>query len=167
MSDDRDFSEFCSQLLKTYLSLSSHASGSVEERGGGKIKREEAESLNPDHKDLAQTLLTHQPNQPEPNRVPQRLPEALRNNREEIKQDDLIRLYDIDTSMEQVEEGHLSTLDLITLHLRSYRNILEVQLSDVSELRHRFINYFSFIFIHLMDRCFRDRPTTNSVVSVL
>lgn len=173
MSDtrDEDFKDFCSQIFETYFKLAQQnendSDTSIAERGGGggKTKDDKESSSSSAHQELAQGLLDHQPQEQVTGAVPPYLPEELRDNPEHITQDKLLELYDINLSIDKVESGSLSTIDIISLHLRSYRNILDVQLSDVSGLRDRLYGYFNSIFTRLMEKCFRDRINNDAVVS--
>ena len=169
MSDtrDNDFKEFCSQIFETYFRLATQndSDTSITERGGGgKTKDDKESSSSSTHQELAQGLLDHQAQEPV-TPVPPYLPEELRDNPEHITQDKLLELYDINSSVDEVESGSLSTVDIISLHLRSYRNVLDVQLSDVSGLRERLYGYFNSLFTRLMEKCFRDRINNDAVVS--
>ncbi|XP_003383428.2 PREDICTED: uncharacterized protein LOC100636900 [Amphimedon queenslandica] len=170
MSDTRDddFQDFCSQIFQAYFNLASQIENDsdtciAERGGGGKTKDDKESSASSAHQELAQGLLDHQPQEQLTVAVPPYLPEELRDNPEHITQDKLLELYDINSSVDEVESGSLSTIDIITLHLRSYRNVLDVQLSDVSGLRERLYGYFNSIFTRLMEKCFRDRINNDAV----
>lgn len=169
MSDRREddgFKDLCSQLLESYMFLASREAGNdVRVRGGGGGKPADTSSSTSSlpQQDIAQGLIQHEP--AGASSVPTHLPEDLRDNPEDITQERLLDLYDIDTAVQDVNTGTLSMIDLITLHLRSYRNILDVQLSDVEGLRVRLYGYFRTVFMRLMERCFQDRSNNETVVS--
>jgi hypothetical protein len=164
--DDESFKALCLELLKAYLSLQESAEDLVEERGGGPPKDKQENKPDANHVGLMGQLSQHQPAQAD-NIVPDRLPEPLRNHPEDIKPQDIKGLYDIDTGVRQVEQGNLSALDLISLHLRSYRNILEIELGDLQLFRQRILHYLNEVFTETLDRCFNDRTSNNHMVSCL
>lgn len=165
------FQDLCLQLLTTYLSLSNQDedySIETQERGGGSNDKEETKDKTSknEKKQLMKRLMDHHPNQPQPmvaDIVPDHLPDPLRTNAADIHADQISNLYDIDQGVAQVAEGSLSTLDLITLHLRSYRNILDLQLSDIPALRNRFIRFFNGVFTELLDKLFANRQDSSVV----
>lgn len=170
MSDRREddgFKDLCSQLLESYMFLASREAGNdVRVRGGGgggKPADTSSSTSSLPQQDIAQGLIQHEPTGA--SSVPTHLPEDLRDNPEDITQERLLDLYNIDSAVQDVNTGTLSMIDLITLHLRSYRNILDVQLSDVEGLRVRLYGYFRTVFMRLMERCFQDRLNNETVVS--
>lgn len=92
--------------------------------------------------------------------VPSSLPQALRSDPTRVEQGDISRLYDVPGGVQRVQEGDLTPTQLIAMHLRSYRNILEYELSDVQQLRRRFLRYFTSVFVELVDLCYPDRGNT-------
>lgn len=92
--------------------------------------------------------------------VPSSLPQALRSDPTRVEQGDISRLYDVPGGVQRVQDGDLTQAQLIALHLKSYRNILEYELSDVQQLRRRFLRYFASVFIELVDLCYPDRGNT-------
>ena len=92
--------------------------------------------------------------------VPSSLPQALRSDPTRVEQGDISRLYNVQGGVQRVQDGDLTQAQLIALHLRSYRNILEYELSDVQQLRRRFLRYFASVFIELVDLCYPDRGNT-------
>jgi len=95
--------------------------------------------------------------------VPVCLPSDLRDDLAKVDEDDLKKLYDIKAGMEKIASGELSTVELIVLHARSYRNILQYDIPDVETFRKRFVTYFGSIFADLIQTCYPNR-TTQSVV---
>lgn len=95
--------------------------------------------------------------------VPSTLPHELRSDPTRIEQDDISKLYDVPGGVRCVRDGNLTQAELIALHLRSYRNILEYELSDVQQLQRRFLRYFASIFVELVDLCYPDRGNTTLV----
>ena len=92
--------------------------------------------------------------------VPSSLPQSLRSDPTHVEQGDISRLYDVPGSVQRVQDRDLTQAQLIALHLRSYRNILEYELSDMQQLRRRFLRYFASVFIELVDLCYPDRGNT-------
>ena len=92
--------------------------------------------------------------------VPSSLPQALRSDPTRVEQGDISRLYDVSGGVQRVQEGDLTQAQLIAMHLRSYKNILEYELSDVQQLRRRFLRYFTSVFVELVDLCYPDRGNT-------
>ena len=92
--------------------------------------------------------------------VPSSLPQSLRSDPTRVEQGDISRLYDVSGGVQRVQDGDLTQAQLIALHLKSYRNILEYELSDVQQLRRRFLRYFASVFIELVDLCYPDRGNT-------
>ena len=95
--------------------------------------------------------------------VPSTLPHALRSDPTRVEQDDISKLYDVPGGVRCVRDGSLTQAELIALHLRSYQNILEYELSDVQQLRRRFLRYFASIFVELVDLCYPDRGNSTIV----
>ena len=151
----------CLQLLSAYLLLDIESSVPTQERGGDISKRKEGEQKESDknHESIMKQVSEHQiaSGSNIEKLVPEGLPTDLRQNSENIKCDDIRNLYDIDSGVHRVENGDISVLDLVTIHLRSYKNILDIELSDMSVFRGRFIRYFNEIFFEIIDRCMRER----------
>lgn len=86
--------------------------------------------------------------------VPETLPLSLRDNVSQVEEKDLERLYNIEAGYQKIEGGHLTAVELVIIHWRSYRNILLYELSDMEGLQLRFLGYFARIFSDLVRRCY-------------
>lgn len=147
----------CLELLKAFLSLTSPDYQVQEKGGGGAAKQQQEGGNDKDRSELLKKLSEHQVEGKTGNIVPKGLPASLRANAENIQPEDISKLYDIDSGVQRVEKGELSAVDLVTLHLKSYRNILDIELSDMDVFRHRFVRYFNEVFTEVIERCFKDR----------
>jgi len=92
--------------------------------------------------------------------IPSTLTQMLRSEPTRVEQDDISRLNEVHGSMQCVRDGRLTHTESITLCLRSYRNILEYELSDLQQLK-RFLRYIASIFVELEDLlCYPDRENS-------
>ena len=100
--------------------------------------------------------------------VPSKLAQMLRSEPTRVEQDDISRLHDVHGSMQCVRDGRLTHTESIALYLRSYRNILEYELSDLQQLKRRFLRYVASIFVELEDLlCYPDRDNSKMASSLL
>ncbi len=86
------------------------------------------------------------------NLVPIELPANLKDNISQVELEDLRKLYNIEACAQVIKNEELSRIEVIMLHLRSYRNIAIYE--DVEMLRERFVNFFGSIFADLMNACY-------------
>lgn len=96
--------------------------------------------------------------------VPVELPAELRDNMSQVDLEDLKKLYNIEACAEKLEKKELTTIELIVLHLRSYRNISRYE--DMEALRIRFVGFFGSIFADLIAVCYPNRGERNVVSGV-
>ena len=79
--------------------------------------------------------------------VPTTLPEHLTVTGPDISDEELRSRYDLHQGMSLV--GSISALDLVVLHLRNYRSIVEYNLADYGELYKRHCTIFASIWSDL------------------
>ena len=143
--------EQCYQFLSLYLSVQANEEQeSVLEKGGGRPIS--YPSLTQTQQKVIHCLSSHRPPDVPGSIAPDRLPDALRANIFEVNYESLSELYDIDESEEYMRTRAISTADLISIYLRSFKNILEYDLSDASVIYERFLRYFSRVFYELVER---------------
>ena len=86
--------------------------------------------------------------------APNTLPLEIRDNISKVEEEDLRKLYDIDAGVQKIRNNELSTIELVVLHLRSYRNVLKFEISDMETFKSRFVGYFGSILADLMEACY-------------
>lgn len=97
--------------------------------------------------------------------VPIELPSELRDSISQVELEDIRRLYNIEAGAQKIENKELTSVELIVLHLRSYRNI--AQFEDTETLRIRFVGFFGSIFADLMAVCYpRERNVVRYVFTL-
>ena len=90
--------------------------------------------------------------------VPSTMPHILSSEPARIEQDDI---SGVRGGKQCVRDGSLTQAELIALHLRSYRNIFEYELSDAQQLCRRLLRYFASISVELVDiLCCPDRENS-------
>lgn len=90
--------------------------------------------------------------------APETLPDKLRDEIPHIVEEDLRNLYSFEAGARKLETKELTTVELIVMHLKSYRNIIKYELSDMEMLRGRFIGFFSSILADLLTEvCYPDK----------
>ena len=95
--------------------------------------------------------------------VPPGLTPAMRADITTLKQGDVSHLYNVQSTGECVRDGSLTSTEYVTLHLRSFRNICQVELSDVDQLKRRFLRFFARVFMEVVDLCYPDRGDSSLV----
>lgn len=157
------FESNCLNFLRLYLSMKTRSS--LGERGAylSKAKPKAEDELSSE--DIARELLQHYPVEHPAGVVPPGLPEELLANAPDMNAQLLASQYDVDRAVKLVSENKLSRLQVISLHLHSYKNILELELSDIPHLRARFEHLFARVFTELLDSLFPKRGLDESVVS--
>lgn len=93
--------------------------------------------------------------------VPAGLSPTMRGDLTTLEQGDISRLYDVSSTVAHVSDGSLASTELVTLHLRSFRNIYQYELSDVELLKRRFLRFFARVFMELVDLCYPDRGNSS------
>ena len=96
--------------------------------------------------------------------APTSLPNELRDNLSQIELEDLKKLYDIEAGALKIESNELTTVELVMLHLRSYRNIIKYEISDMEAFRVRFVGFFGSILADVVAAFYPNRGK-QSVVS--
>ncbi len=131
-------------------------------RGGGQSRH----SPNPSQiqQELISRLLSRQTKSSEllKKTVPSHLPDSMKANIPEVSYQSLGELYDIETSSQLVADGRLSSVDLITSYLHSFRNIYEYELSDQNTFHMRFLKYFSRLFTDMLEHICKDGTHSNN-----
>ncbi|XP_064397839.1 uncharacterized protein LOC135344546 [Halichondria panicea] len=93
--------------------------------------------------------------------VPTSLPNELRENLSQIQLEDLKKLYDIEAGAIKIESNELTTVEVVMLHLRSYRNIIKYEISDMEAFRTRFVGFFGSILADLVAAFYPNRGEQN------
>ena len=88
--------------------------------------------------------------------VPSNLPEEVRSNATDIQGETVAGLYNTDTAVAMATTRAVARLDLVVIYLRSFRNIIEHDLSDQAHLYNRFLNFFNEIFTELVHRLYTE-----------
>ena len=155
---DHDLEQFeknCLEFLRLYLSMKPLVE--VDERGVYLSKpKKSVESKQLTKEGIIEAVLRHRPDPktcPE-GVVPQGLPEELRAHASEMTAESLTEYYQVDQAVQMVSDKRLTRLELISLHLRSYKNILELELSDQPELNRRFVRIVNKVFTDLLSRLY-------------
>ena len=168
-SADRDLEQFernCLEFLRSFLSMKT---GSVvDEKGAYPSKPKRAVGSNTTVLTREQTIaavLQHRPRRPPEGVVPPGLPEEVRARASDMNAESLATCYPLDHTEELVSNHTLTRLEVIQMHLCSYRNILELELSDLPDLHSRFVRFFNRVFTELMDRLYPGRKPAQSPVS--
>lgn len=100
--------------------------------------------------------------------VPSTLPRQIRDNLYSVKREEFTEAFNVDTALKKVEEGSISRRELICMYLKSFRNIL---LFDLSELRdhHQFYSrikrYCEHVFQDVMESLYPEQQDPQLVVS--
>ena len=147
-------------FLSLFLSVQSDEEEAVrlEERGGGgQTNQACGPAPTPTERELISKLQSHQPQTPKllENSVPSHLPESLKSDIPSVTFQSLNDLYDIDESARHVDQGRLTSIDVISSYVHSFRNIWEYELSDQGAFHLRFLRYFSRIFSEMVERIVR------------
>ena len=150
--DIYDDDNFCQHFLRDYLSVTATASD-IQERGAF-TSRLRGEDLPKEKKvttaELIAAISSVKPKEAPEGVVPKTLPEHLKVKAQDITAEELSSLYDVHQGMSLVNSGTLSAIELVALHLRSYRNILDYDLVDYEALYERYCRVFSSIFSDLL-----------------
>ena len=147
------FEKSCLEFLRLYLSMK--ALVEVDERGAYLSKpKKSAESKQLTREDILKAVLRHHPGKCPEGAVPQGLPQEIRAHASEMNAESLAECYRLDHAVELVSEQKITRLELISMHLCSYRNILELELSDQPELTQRFVLLVNKVFTDLLNRLY-------------
>lgn len=95
--------------------------------------------------------------------IPTSLPPNLRSNPAVVEQSDISQLYDLQSTVQCVRDGNLERAEVIALYMRGVKNMVLYELSDVQQLRRRFLRFFANIFMDLVELCYPDRGDSSLV----
>ena len=98
--------------------------------------------------ELIAVISSVQPKEAPEGVIPKTLPEHLKSKASDITAEELSSLYDVQQGMSLLNNGTLSAIDLIVLHLRIFRNIMD--LVDYEALYERYCSVFNSIFFDLL-----------------
>lgn len=167
MDMDKDLEHFekhCLEFLRVYFSMKTTAE--LGERGAFLSKPKQSTSGSRlSTEEVIVAVLQHHPG---PGRqlegvVPAGLPQEVRERASEMTAESLAECYNLDRAVKLVEERELTRLELVSMHLRSYRNVLDLELSDQSPLRSRFMCLLNRVFTYLLDRVYIARGDNSPV----
>ena len=89
--------------------------------------------------------------------IPSSLPPEIRMNVVQLERKDFVEIFNVEAAVEKVENGAVSSAELICIYLKSFRNIF---IHDLDELRderllyERILGYFSYVLQDVMESLF-------------
>ena len=86
--------------------------------------------------------------------IPNKLPQNMREHPFLVRREDFDALYHIQDAVPSVEREELSRAELVMMYLRSFRNILENDLSSVEELWVRIIGHMGVVLADVLQLCY-------------
>lgn len=92
--------------------------------------------------------------------VPNALPQDLRGRAPRLHQEDFDAFFNVEGNRQTLESGQLSSAQLVSLYMRSFRNMLEYDLDGIQEMRDRFIGYLANVLADVMELCYPIHNTT-------
>ena len=98
--------------------------------------------------------------------VPATLPREVKTNIYSVTREQFATMYNLETALARVEERAISHQELVGLYLKSFRNILHYELSDLHNHRQyfdRIMSYCTHIFQDLMEALYPGEKTANIV----
>ena len=95
--------------------------------------------------------------------IPAGLTPPMRDDLTALERGDISRLYNVQSTVGCVRDGSLTKTEFVSLHLRSFSNIFQYELSDVELLKRRFLRFFAGVFMELVDLCYPDRGDSSLV----
>ena len=100
--------------------------------------------------------------------VPQTLPRAMKTNIYQVTRQQFSELYAVDAALARVERGVVSRCELVSMYMRSFRNVLTYDLFELREHKtyfSRFMGYCTYVLHDLVEALFPEESHTN-IVSV-
>ena len=89
-------------------------------------------------------------------RVPTTLTPAMRNNASHLHQEDFDAFFNVDENKTNLENGELTSAQLVSLYMQSFNNLIEYDLDGIKELRDRFVGYFANVLADILEMCYPD-----------
>lgn len=99
--------------------------------------------------------------------VPSTLPRQIRDNLYSVKREEFTDAFNVDTALKKVEEGSISRRELVCMYLKSFRNILVFDLSELRDHRQfyeRIKSYCEHVFQDVMESLYPEQQDPRSVV---
>lgn len=99
--------------------------------------------------------------------VPSTLPRQIRDNLYSVKREDFTDAFNVDTALKKVEEGSISRRELVCMYLKSFRNILVFDLSELRDHRQfyeRIKSYCEHVFQDIMESLYPEQQDPRLVV---
>lgn len=100
--------------------------------------------------------------------VPSTLPRQIRDNLYSVKREEFTDAFNVDAALKKVEEGSISRRELICMYLKSFRNILLFDLSELRDHRQfyrRIKGYCEHVFQDVMESLYPEQQDPQLVVS--
>lgn len=98
--------------------------------------------------------------------VPKSLPLSMCERAPTLHQEDFDSFFKVQENAKHLESGEVSSVQLVALYLRSFKNVLEYDLNGLDDLSDRYIKYFGNILADILEICYPHLPTDNHVVSL-
>ena len=100
--------------------------------------------------------------------VPSTLPRQMQDKLYSLKREEFTDAFNVDTALKKVEEGLISRRELVCIYLKSFRNILVFELSELRDKhRHvynRIMHYCSHVFQDVIESLYPEQQDPRSVV---
>lgn len=176
---------WCRHLIGAFLATSSDAKNYTakglgpsklasrfdeSEEEGGYTSRAEDESEEEVVPELIELIQDFQPSalaSGEP-LVPNKLPREVRENIFSVTQDQFVDVFKVDTALEKVGKGTITRHELVCMYLKSFRNILHYELSELQNYRpfyDRIKGYCEHVFQDVFEALYPEHQEPKSIVS--
>jgi hypothetical protein len=101
--------------------------------------------------------------------VPISLPPAMKTNIYRVTRRQFSDLYGVDAALARVEKGSISRSELVSMYLKSFRNILNYDLFELREHETyfgRFVGYCTYVLHDLLEALYSEKDLPN-IVSII
>ena len=145
-------------MLVGYIGLDKGGTGEIIERGGF-LSTLTGASNSTTNTTIITGLANHKPadlGSDVDAIVPNNLPEEVRSNATDVHGETIAGLYNTEAAVAMTTTRAVARLDMVTIYLRSFRNIMEHDLSDLTHLHKRFQYYFNDILSELLRRLYAE-----------
>ena len=189
---DSKLSNWCRHLIEAYVTLAASERPHYTAKGGANSKlaspvstqlsaedcetggyaggaegENEREDATPSQ-ELVQLIQDVQPSTSGESLVPNALPREVRENICTVKLEQFCAVFRVETALEKVKEGTISRRELMSIYMRSFRNVLYYDLSDLRDHRivfDRILGYCTHVLQDVVESLYPEQQEPEYLVS--